>query len=275
MNAFRSLAYFYCAAILAVSAVEADPVLKNGELLEKTGITRQVMHIPALLQQSVREFHRLEGTPVDAGAVKAWDNSVLIAFKPEKILAPLDEGIEKLLTPEEKSELLAFYNSPLGKKITEMSMVAEPEALAKIGALAQNPASFADRAALYKELDDATGATPAAINLETGMWGALLDGLRAGAKGPARIAIDTIAAKEKDALADSTQQASARVAATFAFCLKDLSADELKAYIKAVKTPAGRKFYRGLNDIMSDALTARSEEFGRLLHKTLNAGRPD
>ena len=275
MNVFKSLAYVCCAIVtMASAAAQAQDTLQNGELLEKSGITHQIMQFPAAFEAGAEQA-RQQGAPIDAKFEKAWRNVTPIAFKPGKILAALDKGLDKLLTTEEKRELLAHFNSPLGKKVADVEKLAsEPEAMAKITALAQNPASFADRAALYKELDEAMGATPAMISMVTNMSVALQAGIVAAADNPAKVDIGALKAQIEKQQATVAQQMQAQVAATLAYCYQSLSTDEIKDYLKVVKTPAGQKFNHGMIALMSDAFTVQTKELGQLLYKALETGQP-
>ena len=75
------------------------------------------------MQSSVGAL-RQQGMQVDAKFEKAWGEAALAAYGPEKSLPVIDQGLQKLLTADDKKFLLKHYNSPLGKRITELEVKA-------------------------------------------------------------------------------------------------------------------------------------------------------
>jgi hypothetical protein len=137
--------------------------LQNQELFEKSGLAEQMSQLPAAMQASVGTL-RQQGLPIDAKFEKAWADAVPVAYATDKCLTFIDQGVQKLLTAEEKKSLLAHYNSPLGRRITELEIKASrPEAQAEAQAYAQklmaDPSKNSDRLARLQEIDKATGAT--------------------------------------------------------------------------------------------------------------------
>ena len=163
----RSAMLVFALWLAHIGAVAAEP-LRNEELIEKSGIAGQV-------RAYIAEFERLGRQPawVPPKFEKMFETffaGIAEAFSAEKIFSVIDQGLQEHLTEEDKSFLLAHYNSPLGRRITELEVkAAQPEAEAGIGAVAQELAAdrskFADRLALYAEIDEASGATTLVLPL--------------------------------------------------------------------------------------------------------------
>jgi hypothetical protein len=243
------------------------------ELFTKSGLERQVGQIPAALALGLEQA-RQQGAPVDAKFLQAWAEAVPNTYKAEKLLTFIDEGLQKLLTPEDERALLAHYNSPLGRRITALEiknsdLQAKAEAEAYAQKLLADPSAHADRLARYQEIDKAVGGTTMAVEMAMGMQLALQVGMISAMNGPKDFDIPAIkAALEKTRFAVA-QQIASMVLTSFAYTYRDLSNKELNAYLTFLNSPAGKKFSVGISQLLSDAMTVQAQELGRQLIQTL------
>ena len=275
MNVFRTLSYLVCAIGLTASGgAQAQTGLQNQELLEKSGIVHQVIALPAVMASGI-DLARQQGTAINEKFAKAWRDVTPVAYRAEIILHAMDQGLQKLLTAEDKKQLLAYYNSPLGKRTSELEKAAsDPRIQTEIAAFAQKPAAFADRVALYKQLDEAVGGTETQVAMLTNMSLAIQVGMFTASQGPGKVNVDALKAeleKNRPALA---KQLEGQIVASFAYIYRSLSKEEINAYLKVIKSPAGQKFNRGGAKILSDAMTTQAKELGQLLFKALQTGKP-
>ena len=274
MRITRHLSILLLACGLVSTAVVAGTALVKQDLITKSGMERQIKEIPASIQLGIEQA-RQQGVPIDSRLAQAWAQSVPLAFSTDKMLVIVDKGLQKMLTPEDDRLLLAHYNSPLGRKITELEVKgSRPEAAAEVEAYAQklmaNPSAFASRLALYQEIDKAVGGTTMAVELAMAMQVAVQVGMVSAMHGPKDLNIPAMkAAVEKTKFA-LTQQMASSILANFAYIYRDLSTKELTAYLAFLNTTAGKKFNAGAARLLSEALAMQTEDLGRRLTQNLN-----
>jgi len=268
----RSAILIFALWLTPNNAFAANP-LQNKELIEKSGLAGQLKELPGAMKASV-EALRQQGAQIDGKFEKAWGEAALTAYGPEKSLPIIDQGLQKLLTADEKKFLLAHYNSPLGRRITELEVKAsQPSAQAEIQAFAQklmaDPSKHADRLALYQAIDQTTGATTMVTEISMNVAIAMSMGMVNAMQGPK--VVDTAAVRaevEKQRFA-MTQQIASGTLATMAYAYRDLSIKDLNAYLKVLNAPAAKKFNTGVGKLLNEALALQSEAFGKQLAQNL------
>ena len=264
-----SSAFFLSIIVLSVQT-SAQTALKNAELLEKSGLVHAVSGIPDAML-SLAERAPQTNPNLDPKFLQAWRTTTPIAYNADKILHIIDEGLEKELTAEDKRDLIAYYNSPLGRRTTELENAAA-NADAQIQEYAKNPEAYADRLPLYRELDSESGASGISTTIVENMGVALQVGVFSAMNASFDIkALKTEAASEHDAHMKQAEQA---VLPMFAFTYRSLSTDEVKGYITFLKTPAAKKFVKAVGSLLNDALTTQANELGQLVIKNLQSGSP-
>jgi hypothetical protein len=272
MRILQRSAILIFALCLTPSAFAANP-LQNKELIEKSGLAAQLKELPGAMKESVGALKQ-QGAKVDEKFEKAWGEAALAAYGPEKSMAIMDQGLQKLLTADEKKFLLAHFNSPLGRRITELEVKAsQPGAQAEVQAFAQklmaDPSKHADRLALYQAIDKATGATTMVTDMSVTVAVAMSMGMVNAMQGPKVVDASAIRAEvEKQRLAMTQQIASGQLA-VMAYAYRDLPIKDLNAYLKMLNAPAAKKFNAGVGKLLNEALAQQSQEFGKQLAQNL------
>jgi hypothetical protein len=264
-----SSVFFLGITMLSVQTA-AQTALKNAELLEKSGLAHSISGIPDAML-GVAERAPQMNPNLDPKFLQAWRTTAPIAYNADKILRIIDEGLERELTADDKRDLIAYYNSPLGKRTTELENAAT-NAEAQVQEYAKNPENFADRLPLYKELDTESGASEINATIFENMGVALQVGIFSAMN--ASFDLKALKAEASNAHAGLMKQAEQIVLPTFAFTYRSLSADEVKSYITFLRTPAAKKFYKASGKLLNDALTIQANELGQLVIKNLQSGSP-
>jgi hypothetical protein len=274
MRITTPLAILLLACGAASTAVVGATVLAKQDLITKSGMERQVKEIPASFKLGMEQA-RQQGAPIDAKLAQAWAEAVALAFSAEKMLVAIDKGLQKILTAEDDRLLLAHYNSPLGRKITELEVKASrAEAAAEIEAYAQklmaNPSEHANRLALYQEIDKAVGGTNLAVDLAMTMQVAIQVGMISAMTGPKDLNIPAMRAAAEKTRFQLTQQMASAILASLAYTYRDLSIKELTAYLTFLNSSAGKKFNADAAKLLNQTLAAQTEDLGKLLTQHLN-----
>ncbi len=268
----RSAILLFVLWLAPCGALAAEP-LRNEELIEKSGIAGQV-------RAYTDEFEKLGRQPVwvhkqfEKMVETLWAD-MADAFSAEKIFSIIDRGLQEHLTEEDKSLLLAHYNSQLGRRITELEVKAsQPGAEAGIDAVAQelvaDPAKYADRRALYMEIDEAIGPTTLILPFNMAypmlatpvlLWMAMKD-LDAAA---------TLALLEQHRSEQEKQEAGTM--ALMAYTYRDLEIQDLHAYLAFLNSTAAKKFNLTLERVLMETLFAGPEEFQKRHQQHLSPRR--
>jgi hypothetical protein len=242
-------------------------------LIEKSGLAGQLKELPGAMQSSVGAL-RQQGAQVDAKFEKAWADAALAAYGPQKSLPIIDQGLQKLLTADDKKFLLKHYNSPLGRRITELEVKAsQPAAQAEAQAYAQklmaDPSKHADRLAIYQAIDKAAGATTMVTEISLNVAIAMSIGMAnatQGPKSPDTAAIKAQVEKQRPAM---TQQIAGATLASMAYTYRDLQIQDLNAYLTFLNSPAAKKLNAGVGKLLNEALASQSQDFGKQLARNL------
>ncbi len=263
-----------CRAVLMLLLAAAWPAwaqtqLVNQELLDKSGITQEIRGLPKTMQAGIDEAFQ-KGSQIDERFLTAMRDAIPVAYKPEEILKFLDKGLEDLLTSAEKQELIAHYDSDLGKRLTALEKAAV-HANAEIRAFAAKSKPDAERDALYRRIDEAAGLTATGVAIAMNMSIALQAGILSAAEGPEKVDIQALKMAEESQRAPLTAATRKEVLATLAYAYRDLSRKDLIAYVAVLETPAARKYSRGLGRLLSEALAAQALDLGQLIYTNLRS----
>jgi Uncharacterized protein conserved in bacteria (DUF2059) len=273
MQILQRSAVLIFALCLTSSTAFADNKLKNQELIEKSGLAAQLKELPGAMQASVGTL-RQQGAQVDAKFEQAWGEAALAAYGPEKSLPIIDQGLQKLLAADDKKVLLTHFNSPLGRRLTELEVKAsQPTAQAETQAYAQklmaDPSKHADRLALYQAIDQATGATTLVTEIAMNVAITMSIGMVNAMQGPKVVDTNAIRAEIEKQRFAMTQQIASGTLATMAYAYRDVKIQDLKAYLAFLNSPAAKKYNAGVGKLLNQALSIQSEDFGKRLAQNL------
>ena len=269
MRVLQRLAILLLALGLAPHGARAAEPLRNEELIEKSGIGGQVRayiaEVEKLGQETAWAPKRLE---------KLFENlraTVVEEFTAENVFSVIDRGLQEQLTEEDKSFLLAHYNSPLGRRIAELELNAsQPGADAGIEAVAQelitDPDKYADRRALYLKIDEASGAnllvlpphmTLPMLATPALLWMSMKD-LDAAAT---RALLEQHRAEQEKQIADAMALA--------AYTYRDLPKEDLETYLAFLNSSPAKKFNLTLQGLFMDSVFSGFADFGNWHKKYL------
>ncbi len=260
---------FFMLLLAAVWPAWAQTQLVNQELLDKSGITQEIRALPKTMQAGIDEAFQ-NGSKIDPKFLTAMRDAIPVAYKPEEILKFLDKGLEELLTAADKKELLTHYDSDLGKRLTALEKTAV-HANAEIRAFAARSRPDPEREALYRRIDEAAELTATGVAIAMNMSIALQAGILSAADGPEKVDIQSLKAAEESQRAPLTAATRKEVLATLAYAYRDLSREDLIAYVTVLETSAARKYSHGLGRLLSQALAAQALDLGQLIYTNLRS----
>ncbi len=162
---FKLLFSVFLLCLASLSYAEVPDEILN-KVIELSGITKQVNQFPELIKSGMDQA-RQQGTPVsdeDHGAMLLFvDQSVVPADMVAKIRASLKES----LSDHEAKQLLAWYETELGREITEAEEKAStPAAYQEMMQSAESLMQDLDRLEYAMRIDMELGLTRMTMDLQ-------------------------------------------------------------------------------------------------------------
>ena len=223
------------------------------QIIKEAGIARQNETLTGMILASFEEKYEDAGIKNKEKAdelLAKYSEVIKLATDPERINAYLEDNLASELTIPELQQVLKWYQTPLGKKISEIeyNSYAEKRDHVNMLRLAFRLTRYqsAARANLFARLDEATSSTELMIELQTNLivQNQILDLILTNSKKLNRASIDEIIKKYKEDIDPYLDIFSSQyVFAGFAYTYRGLSVKELEEYIAFSETDAGRHFY--------------------------------
>lgn len=244
---------------------------------------------PALAEPTLRDINEMSGfDEVVAGFSEAFigatNNPELVerpelrealalasegAFDTDRMISAIEDLVAPKISREHLTALHAFYDSPLGRKISAVEVAAardtQPEQTQQQGKEILSTLAERDpaRLALYRDICDALDAIDLAESLVLNISYAML----AGAVGAARATVtdEELATALQAQLGSIRELAEATVFESMAWTYRDISPAELRDYLAFLKTPAAERFYDATMTAFETVATAEARMFGHRL----------
>ena len=223
------------------------------QIIKESGIAKQNETLTGMTLASFEEKYEEAGVKNKETAdelLAKYSEVIKLATDPERINAYIMENLASDLTIPELQKVLKWYQTPLGKKISEIeyNSYAEKRDHVNMLRLAFRLTRYqsAARANLFARLDEATSSTELMIELQTNLivQNQILDLILSESKQLNRASIDEIIKRYKDDIDPYLDIFSSQyVFAGFAYTYRGLSVNELEKYIAFSETKAGRHFY--------------------------------
>jgi hypothetical protein len=223
------------------------------QIVEESGIAKQNKTLTGMILASFEEKYEDAGAPNTKEAdeiLTKYSDVIRLATKPERINQYIEENLASNMTLPELEQVLKWYQTPLGKKISEIeyNSYAEKKDHVNMLRLAFRLTRYqsAARANLFARLDEATSSTELMIELQTNLivQNQILDRILTDSKNLNQASIDEIIENYKDDIDPYLDIFSSQyVFAGFSYTYRGLTIAELEKYIAFSETDAGRHFY--------------------------------
>jgi hypothetical protein len=183
--------------------------------------------------------------------------------------------MQSQLQPAEAQEILAWFNSPLGRNFTALVIAAgQPEEQAKLQRFAQaiqNHPPPEDRLALMESLQDCQqlteGSTQLLLNMNAASAIALLeDPLDENALRSARASLEA----ERPRL---NSEVGALMLVLLTYSYRDVSNEDVQKYVAFCSSPAGTSYYRTMVSAFDEALRNAQASFAQNLAALARAAK--
>ncbi len=263
---------FFFALLLSAHAVLSDALLKDASttaLIEKSGLKFQAGKLPEMLGQQLAMMERQGGTLPPERRMR-FRETLLKAFAPKLLIFRIKAGMERILLPEDRREIVGYLDSPLGRKIIAAENgAASKEAMENLykheavlmGKLMQDT----PRLALIQSLDKAARATDTATNTSIATALATEYGLISHSYLPQRPSFEQLKSVfEKNRLPIRIRMAQ-MVLTGMAMSYRNLSNGDLTDYLAFANSTLGKKYFLGVSSVVDHVLVDAASRFGKAL----------
>lgn len=222
------------------SGTLSDNSLK--QLMVLSGINKQVGEFPGMVRAGVAQA-RKQGAPIPEKEFAEVSKIIEGAFNPSAILKGIGREIKKNVSEADAQDLMAWYKSDLGRRITKTEeKAATPAAYEQMTKQAKSLLADKKRLKLAKQLESLLKATEMTMQLQentgiavfTAISSILNPGKAVNLK-PYKYQL----AQQKPQMRASVEQL---VLLSFVFSYKDIDIPSVKKYINFNKRPATKRF---------------------------------
>jgi hypothetical protein len=242
-------------SILLLPPVQAeDPrTLSPTEIISLVGIDQNLL----ALGSQVKDSLRASGQVKDEAFLTYWETLAQTMFDPDDLVDRVAEGLDGKFAATELSDIKTFYSSGLGLRMTEVEnaaiarSLAENEAKVSQGRQLLSAASETRKALLQKMAAMSNSETSKAASRQA--FRALMLGIYVGQNRGSDVAVPwgeiesqldaLIPMLEKVAEGDRMPRA--------AFVYRQVTDDDLAAYLEFFDSEVGRKFYSVVGDVLA------------------------
>lgn len=223
------------------------------DLLQRSGLKVQLESLSAGIRAQFLRAHRRQSDQ-DRQAI---DRIVAERFAPEELYAKIRAEFQRDLETMRLQKALAWYSSPLGKRITEQELAAlvstaGAEALAD---LERNRPS-ARRLELIERLDAGGGASETTVDVTIAIVRSLTVAFQPGLPAVAGLNRDQLDRQIAQARSRTLEDMRRICMMSMLLAYRGLSDDELDQYVQFVESDGGRWYMSVMNSALLSAIDA-------------------
>ena len=265
----RTLAAFL--ALLSTWIAGTCSAASIDRLMDASGMRHALLQIPATIALSMDAPQ--PGVEMPQYVRVALKDAATQAFRAEQIIAAVRSRLARDLSEREIADVLAWLDTPLGKRISHLEMKAsDPSAMSRIEnyerELQRRPPPKSRRV-LVQDLNVAIRATETGLALMEAIAFASALGLNAAQPRQAQIPAELLRRKIREALPELQAQAEATVAASLFYTYRPLPDRELAAYLGFLQSESGFAYSRSSAEAIREALTHATGLFMAAIPKAL------
>ena len=258
--------WLFAGSSLAAADKEHDLLVK--ELMQKSGLVKQVGGIPGQIQATLVQTQQQSGR-LSPEQFKELSGMMAASYKAKTLIADVENHIKYNLTSSDIRSILQWLNTGLGKKITRFEEGAStPEAATKIMAIAANLANQdSKRIKKMDQLDNAVKATDFSVTAIQGVQIAMTMGMMSGMPEKERMSLEVLTKNVKSNSPQLYPVLKPQVIASFLYSYRELSDGEIDQYIKFASTKSAIKYHAATMNGLSIAMSNASEVMGNNIIK--------
>jgi len=274
LNIFLWAIFLSLLSTVSYAQTRDNPIIR--ELYVKSGMEKQTQQIPSVTQSYLDHSAQKDGElqKLPKRVLSAMRASLPEAFAPARVKEVMLAEFAQELTDEDIKGALQWFDSPLGKKCTQLeeaASTAEAQAeMLKFAAGLQNSPPTAERLKALRELDSAVKITDSAVDMAMSIQVAIALGMLATLPMEQRERPDDVARELERSRPDIENMVRTETFISNLYTYKDLTDAEIKQYAEFARSPAGSKFGLAAISALKKALSEGAARWGKLIGDAIN-----
>lgn len=224
-------------------------------LMEKCGIAEQIEQVPEKTREEILQTFKQNDEyqeTLNEKVIGDIGEIIKSSFDPMAIQSVLGNYIADHLSTEDMMAVMAWLDSPLGRKITHMEeMASTPEAyremISSIPAL-KLASDYDERLDLVHEIDKSVKATELIVDRMMNMQVITVNSLSSAFPTmdlPSETEIRTNFKLNRQVISSAI---SREIALSILYTYRDISKEDLKAYIRFMETDHGKRYHQVIQE---------------------------
>jgi hypothetical protein len=254
---YKNLLKMCCLVLCCVSqwSLAADNL---AELMQKSGLNQQLAMVPEQIMVALKKVPDLPETQKTL-----FETIVNDEFSQARLQKNAAEIIALDLSSEDIKTVLAWLNSPLGKRFTQAEEEAStPEAMAEMAELAPSLLQEQARVAVLVKLNAAIGGTEGFMHLMSNITVALVSGMMAYVPAEQRLTEAQIRAGAEQNVATNKNTYEQYWMAASVYSYRDFTPQELTAYLDFATSEVGQRYHASSMQAVDSAISNASRGLG-------------
>ncbi len=253
--------------------VWAQDITKDSldKLMALSGLNRQVAQFPGMVWAGVEQA-RQQRSPIPDEEFREMRGPIEGAFKPSEILSTISTEIKSNISESEARDLLDWYESDVGRRITKAEENAStPAAYQEMLREAQSLLADEERVKFAKRIDRLVNATDTTMQLQEKTGTAAFTAISEAMNPDRQVDIEAfkaqMAAQEQQTRANIEQL----VIVSFVYSYKGIDTGSIEKYIKFLERRSTRKFndsaIRGMEHAFTQSIDKMAKSLAIVLKK--------
>lgn len=277
MVKFLSVYLVFVCLIFTSSITLADENKKNvNKLLDLSGITKQISEFPILVKSGV-EQSRKQGTPIPDSLYQSMHMAIDDSIDPSIMVKGVAIELLNNLNEEEIVQLLSWYESELGRKISLLEEKSSTtEAYTEMMLMSESLLADSDHVNFAKKLDKLVGATDFSMKLQANTQIAVLSSVFKALNPHKFFDIDALKSQMSKQHKQIRANIEQLVIVSFTYTYRNLNQQEIDEYTTFLESSASDKFNKstmdGIDNEMSKALIQLGKSMAIILQSKVRQG---
>ena len=236
------------------------------QLMQLSGMSAQIDEVPLMLGMTLQQQQAQLQMP--DWQLQALSDALEAGFQPEPMKNDVRGHLEDRLSAGDADAAIAWLESPLGQRVTELEgRAAEPAVQQEIMQRLQSGDAADvsdDRQGLLERFDEATRASDMSVEMVIGIQHGLVSAILQAAGAPAE-QLDMALGQLEAARPQIATAVAAQNQATFGVIYRDLSDAEMADYVEFAESGAGRAYHEAMFTGFADAMESAATRSGEAM----------
>ncbi|MGN7612052.1 DUF2059 domain-containing protein [Magnetococcales bacterium HHB-1] len=231
-------------------------------LIVQSGMDEQIEQIPALMKMGMMQSTQQQPEKLQKITLEVMET----AYDVDAIRRTLRVYLQKHMQTTDIKKTLAWLNTPLGQKITNMEKAAStPLAMTESMRMAPQLRKNSARLKQIHRLDQSADFTGKTLKMTKNAQLGMMIAVQSNLPPALRPSLENLNQQLDKQLQNAIPTLKKQVIDSLLYSYRDLSDQELETYIQFSESPPGKQFNRVMLDGFNQAFLDSSKLFGRLL----------